>query len=532
MEKSPVLFCIGLFLLTGIITGQETANAQALGQLEKMAGSSVVVPEVNGPSSVSSSVSSAASKSSVLKGASSGSLSTVVAGALLQGVFNSLLSSPAEKSPEQLEAERKEQERIAEEEKLKKEMEEKHQQEVYDNLMKSSKDVPGSESLDFKNLDGNMETLRKEASDPFDSGSKGVQLKKDSAFIGKPVASPDLKNLNSTNPNPKDANAPSKGTAFFGVPVSSPEFQTVVEPESAPVYKDIKTSVNLTEQYLKNEKLVVGLIAQAINNNGSPIIEKPDCKALNEKLVRYRSDLVRFQAWNNETLIELEKWKKQNEDAFWNAVTDGASAAFSVFLDYLNETRASALKIKKLLEENEAKYLQDKIFTASEIEKYKKLLDQRINLCNITEFSKTAMEPQEYVNFAKNLLQGTTEKLTKSDGDCQGMINTLKDQGILSETPWVDAGQFAAEGIINKFLHNPNLIIGPNSLLKNSLKIPYVTIAELAVNEAYNVTDLWKSYQNICTLRDADGKATEAVKKIQNDMDNIKIQLKDCSSTK
>ncbi|MDP4275585.1 MAG: hypothetical protein Q8907_15030, partial [Bacteroidota bacterium] len=503
MEKSLALLCNVLFLTAGITAGLETANAQALGQLEKMAGTTVVVPEVNGPSPVSSSVTSSGSSSSILK-SSSTSLSTVVAGALLQGVLNSLLSSPAEKSPEQLEAEKKEQERIAEEEKLKKEMEEKHQQEVYDNLMKSSKDVPGTETLDFKNLDGNMETLRKDASDPFDSGSKGGQLKKDSAVIGKPVASPDLKNSNGTNPGQTAANSPAKGTAFFGVPVSSPEFQTVVEPESAPVYKDIKTSVNLTDQYLKNEKLVVGIIAQAINNNGSPIIEKPDCKTLNEKLTRYRSDLVRFQEWNKETLDELGKWKKQNDDAFWNAVTDGASAAFGVFLDYLKETRASALQIKKLLEDNEAKYLKDKVFTATDIERYKKLLDQRINLCNITEFSKSAMEPWDYVNFAKNLLQGTTEKLTKSDGDCQGMINTLKDQGILSETPWVDAGQFAAEGIINKFLHNPNLIIGPNSVLKNSLKIPYVTIAELAVNEAYNVTDMWKSYQNICTLRDAD----------------------------
>ena len=157
-------------------------------------------------------------------------------------------------------------------------------------------------------------------------------------------------------------------------------------------------------------------------------------------------------------------------------------------------------------------------------------MDQRITLCKITDLAKESMIPSDYVKLSRNLLQGTTEKLANSDGDCMEIINVLERQGFLNDTPWVDAGLFLAGEVINKFLENPDAVIKPNSLIKGSLKIPYVTIAQLAVDEAYNVTDMLTSFKNICTLRDADGKASDAVKKIQNDMDNIKIQLKSCPS--
>ena len=75
---------------------------------------------------------------------------------------------------------------------------------------------------------------------------------------------------------------------------------------------------------------------------------------------------------------------------------------------------------------------------------YKKILDQRITLCNITDLAKESMKPWDYVNLSRNLLQGTTEKLANSEGDCMEIINVLKGQGYLSDTPWVDAGQILA----------------------------------------------------------------------------------------
>jgi hypothetical protein len=516
--KIMLLFLSGMVLLPEVVLAQS-----ALQQLEDATNTRVSVPSASAPVRVGSASGAASSAKSVL-GSSTPSMSNVVTGALIQGLLNNLLSPTPKKSQADIEAEQAEAERVAKEAEIKRQEEEAQQQAQYENLINSSKTLSGAGSLDFKSLDGDMESMRKGASDPFDQGSSGNPIK-----------------------------TVTRGNDFFGVPLSDPDFETVIEPETNPVVRDEEKAVELSKEYLEKErlnaeklqkeklekknlekeKLVVDIIGGAMTDQvakGEPIVEKPDCIALSEKLTRYRSDMVRFQEWNAGTLSELKKWEDQNNDAFWNAVKDGASAAFGVFVDYLNETRSSASKIKKILEQNEGKYISDGVLSSDQIIQYKKLLDQRITLCNITDLAKESMKPWDYVNLSRNLLQGTTEKLATSDGDCMEIVNVLKRQGYLSETPWVDAGQFLAGEAINKFLKDPGAVIKPNSLIKGSLKLPYVTIAQLAVDEAYNVTDMLTSFKNVCTLRDADGKASEAVKKIQNDMDNIKIQLKGCPS--
>jgi len=322
------------------------------------------------------------------------------------------------------------------------------------------------------------------------------------------------------------------GTQFFGMPLSDPEVRILIEPESTPVYQDLETSMELTDEYLEEEKLVVEAIGGAvIQAKGEPIIPKPDCKALSEKLNRYRTDLVRFRSWNNGTLTELKKWEEQNDQAFWNAISDGAGAAFSVFLDYLEDTRSSASVIRSAFEANEARFIKDGLITPDQAMRYKGILEMRINTSKVAKLSKEGLEIRDYINASRNLIQGTTEKLASTDSECNQIIGLLKNEGLLSETPWVDAGQFLAGKVIDKFFDNPSLIIKPGTFTKGLTKIPYVTVAQLAVDEAYNITDMLTSYSNICTLREADGRASEAVKKIEADMDNIKIQLQGCPSS-
>lgn len=476
-------------------------SQSALKQLEQAAGrsiSSVNVPMPGAPSPVSS-VGSAAKTIS-----SSTSISNMVSGFMIESLFNSIFSPAPQKSAAELEAERLEKERLEREAEIQRQAEIARQQQIHDKLMNSSKSLDDSDPLDFKTLDGEMETIRKEAADQFESGGTG----------------------GSGNNN-------GLGTAFFGIPLSDADVQIALDPENTPVYRDVSTAVEESDEYLTNEHDTVRKISSPspTQAKGEPIVPKPDCKALSQKLERYQKDIVRFNGWNKGTLTELDKWKEQNDDAFWNVVTDGAGAAFDVFTDYLDETRSSALGIKNVLEANEAKFIRDKIFTPEDITKYKALLDQRITTSKITGVAKDLMEPWEYVDVTRNTLQGTTELIAKTDGDCMQIINVLKEQGMLSETPWVDAGQFLAGKVIDKFLKSPKIVIPPNLLVKGLTKVPYVNAAQIIVDEAYNVTDWVLSYKNICTLREADGMATGAMRKIINDMDNIRIQLMDCPTT-
>jgi hypothetical protein len=476
-------------------------SQSALGQLEQAAGrsiSSVNVPMPGAPSIVSGAGSAAKAISS------STSISNMVSGMLLESLFNNIFSPAPQKSAAELEAERLEKERLELEAEMQRQAEIARQQQLHDKLINSSKSLNDSDPLDFKSLDGEMENMRKEAADQFEPDGSGGSL------YGN-----------------------SMGTAFFGSPLSDADVQIALDPENTPVYKDLKTSVDETEEYIENERDTVRLLSRPskADEKGEPIVPKSDCKALAQKLERYNKDMIRFNGWNNGTLTELNKWEEQNDEAFWNAVTDGAGAAFDVYTDYLDETRSSAIGIKNVLEANEAKFLQDKIFTPEDLNKYKALLDQRITTSKITGTVKDLMEPWEYVDATRNTLQGTTELLAKSDGDCMAIMNVLKEQGMLSETPWVDAGQFLAGKVIDKFLKNPKIVIPPNFLVKGLTKIPYVNAAQIIVDEGYNVTDWVLSYKNICTFREADGRATEAMRKIRNDMDNIKIQLMECPTS-
>jgi hypothetical protein len=514
---------ISLLVSAGIFISPKYIYSQsASSQLESAAGrkiESVYVPTPSAPvpvsnSSNSSSFSTSSSSGSNTEKSTSTTISNALTNGIIQGVISNLLNSEPDQTT--LDARKKEQERIDAENEKQRQIDAAFEQERHDNMMKMLKPVSGSQTLevktlqsgntdlDVKTLNGGNEDLSGMAANQFDS----LAVDKESPAIGK-------------------------GNDFFGIPVSSPDLQILIIPENDPVYIDTKTAVNLTDEYLKNENLSVKTIEKpADKTRDVPVIEQPACKALNDKLVRYRTDMIKFQAWNTETLAELDKWNKQNDDAFWNAVKDGASAAFGVFVDYLNDSRTSASKIKKILDENEETYIKDKIFTKEAITKYKKLLDQRISLCEITELVKTGMEPWDYVNLARNILQGTVENLAKSDGDCMEIINVLKEKQYLGETPFVDAGQFLASEAIKKFLDDPGLVIKPGSLIKGSMKIPYVTIVQLAIDETYNAADWLTSRSNICKLREADGKATEAVNKIQADMDDIKLQLVNCPPTK
>ena len=476
-------------------------SQSALKQLEQAAGrsiSSVNVPMPGAPSPVSG------AGSAVKALSSSTSVSNMVSGMVIESLLNNLFSPAPQKSPAELEAERLEKERLELEAEMQRQAEMARQQQLHDKLINSSKSLNESDPLDFKSLDGDMESLRKEAADQFEPKVSGGSL-----------------------------TGNSMGTAFFGIPLSDADVQIVLDPENTPVYKDVKTAVDESDEYLENEHDTVRLISKpsATEAKGEPIVPKVDCKALSQKLERYQKDMVRFNAWNNGTLTELNKWEEQNDEAFWNAVTDGAGAAYGVFTDYLDETRSSAVGIKKVLEANEAKFIQDKIFTPGDIKKYKDLLDQRITTSKVTGIVKDLMEPWEYVDVTRNSLQGTTELLAKSDGDCMQIVNVLKEQGMLSETPWVDAGQFLAGKVIDKFLKNPKIVIPPNFLVKGLTKIPYVNASQIIVDEAYNATDWVLSYKNVCTFREADGRATEAIRKIRNDMDNIKIQLVECPTS-
>jgi hypothetical protein len=171
-----------ILLITGIISGIEPTYGQsALGQLEEIAGQKVSVPAASAPVNVSnivvSRVAAAAPKISA-----AANMNNMVGGMLVQGLLNSLFSSPspskAEVEAQQKAAELAAQqaaEKAAEEQRIK----EAEAQAAHDKMMQSYKQLDGSQNLGMKTLDNdglNLKTFDKGSAVPIMRSQKEANL--------------------------------------------------------------------------------------------------------------------------------------------------------------------------------------------------------------------------------------------------------------------------------------------------------------------------------------------------------------------
>lgn len=440
--------------------------------------------------------SSVAKPSGTNSPSSSGDINVLI----IQSVFNALLappSGPSAADQAKLDAQRAAQEaemqRIALEKAEKKRIKDSMDAVAYDQLMKMSKPIPGGDAkLDFKTLDGDAENLSRAASDQF--MPSGI----------------DSSHMNASG-----------GTNFFGMGLSSPEFQTLMDPDNDPMIVDLTEANTFIVDNLKKDEVSAGEPA----SKEEPKNEVPDKAKCLEMETRLASDLAnreKFQKTIDLTLTELNKWKEQNNAAFWNAVTDGLNTTAGVFLDYVIESRKQAAAIQKVIIDNQQKWIDNKVFTPESVKRYKDLTDLRLSNYEDAVFGKQISNAADYYGLLRNSIQAVTERLSGTDSEYREMCKILQQGGYLGDFPIVDAAQFLAGKTIEAFMKNPETIVTKN------LKIGYVTIAQLAVDEFYNAMDWYLSYKNICTLRDVSGKELEAAKYLQSKIDEKRAFLSKC----
>ena len=158
------------------------------------------------------------------------------------------------------------------------------------------------------------------------------------------------------------------------------------------------------------------------------------------------------------------------------------------------------------------------------------VLDKRMSLqkFNITtgkladfggNMQTLAIENTEYV---QNLIHGMSTLIMEGDAEYNAFCDYLVEEGYLSEWPKTDLANFLAQKEIDAVLK-----------AKGFTRIPYVSIASTIVNQTYNAMQFYYSFQNITTLNEADGNATEAVIQIENQMRSIEYTLSsECHITK
>lgn len=441
--------------------------------------------------------------SSVVVPTISNNLNMMIAGTVMQGLLNGLFApNPQQQQKEQ-------QQKIAAQQlQMKLAMEKEKQQKIKDSidnamfqkLKKSYKLLEGTKNLDFKNLDGDMETMSKNAREQFD----GLSTKSDATQIDT-------------------------ATNFFGTPMQPVEIQTLINPDKDSVIMDINNADKLMkENKILDSAKVANLKNDTIQKNkiNSTAKKSQDCDVLQNRLNNYFVQRDKFHKTIVSTQSDLEEWKRKNNDALWNAASSGVEFIFDQkFGNLLNDVQKKGADAKNI-EQRLIPYMDQLRKKEVDVDNYLKTLHARI--FNSDFLAKDVAEfrnATEYDAFFRDAVQAGITKVSDTDTSYAKILKDPSIKMLLNDgNPLVDVGQFIASNGFDKLLETQFL----KNLIKFDDKIPYVKYAQLAVDQTYHALDWYLSYKQIKQLHEVSGKETEAVMSLQMNIDKTMAQLRNC----
>ena len=430
--------------------------------------------------------------------------STMFVGAMFQGMLNSIFSSnpsdaPKGPTPEEqatMIANQQAAIRAAEQQRLNA----LKAQEEFNNMMKSykilddSKDIQaktlGTDELDFKNLNGDAETLSTDARRQFEN-----------------VKIPDVK-----TPDNKGA------TPFFGDTMPVADIQTLTDVDNNPDVVDLRDAKKyVTEKHEKDNSGIVSILNTILNEDqGGPIIYKPLCKDLGIKLRAYTNQRAQFQKTIDLSQNELDIWETANRNALVNAAKDGIEYFTGEFLEGLANRGKAAERLMGIYEKNLVQ-MQTAGVNVVELKEKIMRLQALSTIGNMAEF-KSSMS--DWQTFMKDGLSSLIAKLSDSNNEIKEMMENpqLKDY-FETEKPelntLLDITKLAASNkVFGKWL---------------AKKIPIVATIEISIKQTYNATDWLLSLNRIKKARNILGGVLDTAKFIQKNIDDTYAALQDCS---
>ncbi len=431
-------------------------------------------------------------------------LNMMVAGTLMQGLLNGIFSSDQkaqqQKQQQQQLLLQQQQIKLAQEQAKQKKIKDSADHAMFLKLMDSYKPVEGSQKLDFKNLNGDMETMSKNAREQFD----GLTVPNDTSKIGHQ-------------------------TNFFGTQMDSAQINTLVDPDKDSVILDI----NNADKFIKENKILDSAkVANLKNDTAKKTILNSaktniECETLQKRLDNYFMQRDKFHKTIISTQTDLEEWKKKNNSALWNAAQSGFEFVFSQkFGDLLKTVEDKGAKARNI-EQRLLPYMDQLREKGVDVDGYLKTLRARtFNSDFLAKDVKKFGDAIEYDAFFRDAVQAGIAKVADTDTDYEKILKDPNVEMVLNDGhPLVDVGQFIASKGIEKILETEFL----KNLITFNNKIPYVAYAQLAVDEAYNALDWYLSYKQIKQLHEVSGQELQATMNLQMNIDKTFSLLKNCN---
>lgn len=499
--------------LVCLLSWGSTSPAQdALQGLESAAKKSindVYVPEVGDPECVDCSSSKAKKVKSAKSVHKSPDYNAMIAGTIFQSMVTSMFSTGTGTDSthqyealmaQQAEAQAKAQHAMALQQQKEAVFKAKHNQ-----MMQAYKQPGGSSGTAFKSLtdsgSGSMngykslddaETLASNARMPFDTPPEQT-VDSDGMRIGE-------------------------ATPFFGDTMPLKDIQLLVNPENDPRIVDLREAKSYIVENLKKEN-VSGKGSKTPDNgndNGEPIVEKPDCAKLSRQLKGYIVQRDRFQKTVALAQEQVDTWQAANRNAMLNVAMDGINYFTGQLLEGMTNRGKAAERLEQIYRKNADRMVKDGI----DIQGIEEKIDHLKRLSSAGEMADMISNVSDWNDFVEHGMSGLISQMTDSNREIEGMLEEPGMQKYLGES----------ESELNALL-DISKIAASNAVFGKwvAKKIPIVAGIELAVNQTYNAMDWFLSFNRIMDANNINGKVLNTAKRIQKNIDDTVIELKGCS---
>lgn len=342
--------------------------------------------------------------------------------------------------------------------------------------------------LELKSLDGDAEALAAGARAPFDA-----------------PATPGL-------PEPGRA-----ATPFFGDSMPIEDLQLLVNPELDPRVADLTKAHHFVMANLKEDTPRLEALVRKQEATGAVAAtpKAPDCAKLARFLKGSMAQRSQFHQTLQSAQEQVTTWETANRNALLNAAKDGLEYFSGQILESLSKRGEAAARLQRIYDRKAGQMARDGLDLVAIKAKITRL--QRLSSSGqIAEFVSSM---NDWQTFMKDGISALVAQLKASNEDLEGLFS---DPGM--QAPFGDE----APGL--RVLLDVSKIAASNDVLGKwvARKVPLIAGIELAINQTYNALDWYLSFKRVSEANGIQGRAMDAARTIQQNIDTTYSQLKDC----
>ena len=364
-------------------------------------------------------------------------------------------------------------------------------QAAYDRMMKSYKQLEGAAAVDFKNLgrqnvgfkslNDNAETIGAHSRMPFDTAASPAAL-----------------------PMPETASHP---TPFFGDTMPMAQISLLVDPTNDPRIVDLRKAKKFTIESLKMQ--------QDRPDQGQPAWSGPnaaECSSMHTKLRGFIDQQNKF----HQTILlaneQIEIWEDANRNALINAAKEGVERFGAIYLENLNKRGEAAERLMSAFERNKARMLADGVDVIAVERKIARLKAT----AKAGKLAGVISDANDWQTFMKDGMSAVLTQLNASNAEI--LDDPVIQRYFTTEVPEVqallDLTQMGASAkVFGKWV---------------AKQMPIVAWTSFAINQTYNATDWFLSFQRLVDAHQINGKVADSAKILQRKIDTTRIALKQC----